>query len=123
ARGGGDGESRRLDPHRSVHLLHRSPPRAHGGARRLGGDRGEPARGAGGAPRAGGGDPLRMTALLDARGIRKTYAGGDGQPLEVLRGVDLAVHRGECVAIVGASGAGKSTLLHLLGALDRPTAG
>jgi lipoprotein-releasing system ATP-binding protein len=64
-----------------------------------------------------------MTALLDARGIRKTYAGGDGQPLEVLRGVDLAVHRGECVAIVGASGAGKSTLLHLLGALDRPTAG
>jgi lipoprotein-releasing system ATP-binding protein len=64
-----------------------------------------------------------MTALLEARGIRKTYAGGDGQPLEVLRGVDLAVHRGECVAIVGASGAGKSTLLHLLGALDRPTAG
>ena len=64
-----------------------------------------------------------MTALLEARGIRKTYAGGDGQPLEVLRGVDLAVHRGECVAIVGASGAGKSTLLHLLGALERPTAG
>ncbi len=64
-----------------------------------------------------------MTALLAARGVRKVFAGGDGQPLEVLRAVELAVHRGEFVAIVGASGAGKSTLLHLLGALDRPTGG
>jgi lipoprotein-releasing system ATP-binding protein len=64
-----------------------------------------------------------MNALLEARGIRKVYVSGDGQPLDVLRGVDLEVHRGEFVAIVGASGAGKSTLLHLLGALDRPTAG
>jgi lipoprotein-releasing system ATP-binding protein len=64
-----------------------------------------------------------MNALLEARGLRKVYAGGDGRPLEVLRGVDLEVNRGELVAIVGSSGAGKSTLLHLLGALDRPTAG
>ena len=64
-----------------------------------------------------------MNDLLSARGIRKVFAGGDGQPLEVLRGVDLNVHRGEFIAIVGASGAGKSTLLHLLGALDRPTSG
>lgn len=64
-----------------------------------------------------------MNALLEARGLRKVYAGGDGRPLEVLAGVDLEVNRGECVAIVGTSGAGKSTLLHLLGALDRPTAG
>ncbi len=64
-----------------------------------------------------------MTALLEARGIRKVFAGGDGQPLEVLRAVDLEVRRGEFVAIVGASGAGKSTLLHLLGALDRPSGG
>jgi len=64
-----------------------------------------------------------VSALLEGRGIRKGFAGGDGQPLEVLRGMELEVHRGEFVAIVGASGAGKSTLLHLLGALDRPTSG
>jgi lipoprotein-releasing system ATP-binding protein len=64
-----------------------------------------------------------MSALLQARGIRKVFAGGDGQPLEVLSAVEMEVRRGEFVAIVGASGAGKSTLLHLLGALDRPTAG
>ena len=64
-----------------------------------------------------------MSALLEARSLRKVFASGDGQPLEVLRAVEIAVHRGEFSAIVGASGAGKSTLLHLLGALDRPTGG
>jgi lipoprotein-releasing system ATP-binding protein len=64
-----------------------------------------------------------MSAVLEACAIRKVYRGGDVTPLEVLSAVDLEVARGEMVAIVGASGAGKTTLLHLLGALDRPTAG
>jgi lipoprotein-releasing system ATP-binding protein len=61
--------------------------------------------------------------MLEARAVRKTYRGGDDQLVEVLNHVDLAVARGEVVAVVGASGAGKSTLLHLLGALDEPTGG
>jgi lipoprotein-releasing system ATP-binding protein len=61
--------------------------------------------------------------VLEATGIRRVFMGGDGEPIEVLSGVDIAVERGEFVAIVGASGAGKSTLLQILGALDPPTSG
>ena len=63
-----------------------------------------------------------MTVLVAER-LVKTYVGGDGATLRILDGLDLQVARGEMVAVTGASGAGKSTLLHLLGGLDRPTAG
>jgi lipoprotein-releasing system ATP-binding protein len=61
--------------------------------------------------------------ILVGRGLRKVYIEEDGSELTILDGVDIAVARGEVVAVIGASGAGKSTLLHLLGCLDHPTAG
>ena len=60
--------------------------------------------------------------LVVARDLKKAYQIGDRR-LEVLRGVSLAVARGEFVALRGASGAGKSTLLHLLGGLDHADSG
>ncbi len=63
------------------------------------------------------------TPLIALSGIRRSYGGGEQPLVEVLHGIDLAIHAGEFVAIVGASGSGKSTLMHILGCLDRPTAG
>ena len=63
------------------------------------------------------------TPLIELKNIRKSYGGGDSPQVDVLRGIDLAIHAGEFVAIVGASGSGKSTLMNILGCLDRPTAG
>jgi lipoprotein-releasing system ATP-binding protein len=60
--------------------------------------------------------------LLSAAGVEKAYIAA-GQRLQILRGVDIEVRRGEMIAIMGASGVGKSTLLHVLGGLDRCDAG
>ncbi|MEH1124540.1 ABC transporter ATP-binding protein [Micromonospora sp. CPCC 206061] len=59
---------------------------------------------------------------ITASGIARTYE-LDGVSVSALRGVSLTIDAGDYVAIVGPSGSGKSTLMHLLGALDRPTAG
>jgi len=56
--------------------------------------------------------------MLDAKGITKSFGA-----LQVLKGIDLSIQKGEIVSIVGASGAGKSTLLHILGTLDKPDSG
>jgi ABC-type lipoprotein export system ATPase subunit len=60
--------------------------------------------------------------LLAARGLRKEHGKGDGL-VRAVRDIDLDVANGETVAVMGPSGCGKSTLLHLLGGLDRPSAG
>ncbi|MBR5595961.1 MAG: ABC transporter ATP-binding protein [Lachnospiraceae bacterium] len=60
--------------------------------------------------------------ILKCEGVRKVY-GSKENLVTALDGIDLSVEKGEFVAIVGASGSGKSTLLHVLGSVDKPTAG
>ena len=63
-----------------------------------------------------------MSSLLSVRGLEKSFSEG-GEVIHVLRGIDLDLNAGDRLAVVGESGVGKSTLLHILGTLDRPTAG
>ncbi len=61
-------------------------------------------------------------SVVEITGVRKSYVMGKNQ-LEVLKGVDVSIKRGEFVSIMGPSGSGKSTLMNLIGLLDRPSAG
>jgi lipoprotein-releasing system ATP-binding protein len=74
------------------------------------------------SPAAPEGSDGARDRLLWTRDLTKSYSTAAGE-LHVLRGIDIEVHPAEIVAITGESGTGKSTLLHLLGGLDRPTAG
>ena len=68
-------------------------------------------------------DKPKGRVIIDMKNIIKRYFIGQPNELEVLHGIDLQVHEGEFVAIVGQSGSGKSTLMNVIGALDRPTEG
>ena len=64
-----------------------------------------------------------MKDILHLRGIIKRFYIGQPNELQILNGIDLDVHEGEFVAVVGASGSGKTTLMNVIGLLDRPTEG
>src|SRR5437588_12155337 len=65
---------------------------------------------------------MEANPLLSAGNLQKTYR-RSADKVQVLRGLDLEVHEGEFLSVIGASGSGKSTMLHLLGTLDKPDDG
>lgn len=69
------------------------------------------------------GEPIASTPVLHLTGIRRSYNIGMVSEIEILHGIDLDLHHGEFLALMGPSGSGKSTLLNIIGLLDRPTAG
>ncbi len=68
------------------------------------------------------GQPISAEPALEVTGLKKSYS-DSAKTIEVLRNISFTVYKGEIVGIVGASGVGKTTLLHILGTLDKPTAG
>ncbi len=62
-------------------------------------------------------------AVIELRGVCRVFGQGKASRVEALKGIDLTVERAEFIAVTGPSGSGKSTLLHVLGCLDRPSAG
>jgi len=66
--------------------------------------------------------PTTATPLIELSGITRSFVNGEVET-RVLHGIDLTIHPGEFVAIMGTSGSGKSTLMNILGCLDRPTSG
>ncbi len=67
-------------------------------------------------------EPMSEKALIQLEGVTKTYDAGENE-VHALCGVDVAIERGQFVAVIGPSGSGKSTLMHILGCLDSPTSG
>ncbi|OYY55578.1 MAG: macrolide ABC transporter ATP-binding protein [Halothiobacillus sp. 28-55-5] len=66
--------------------------------------------------------PAFDAPLIELSGVTKSYGSGSAS-MQALRGVDLTIHQGEFVAIMGASGSGKSTIMNIIGCLDTPTTG
>lgn len=66
---------------------------------------------------------MQKTPLINLEDVTKKYALGDNEYYQALNGINLKIHEGEFVAIMGPSGSGKSTTMHIIGALDTPTSG